>query len=172
MRWRSDGGHGERARRRYVRGLEEASSCVLSSIARTMMFLDIVSHVFHEGEQLQSASVKFEKQSTLERRGIRESQGCSRAQKFAGCRAPTALAAVHRNAGQLPQCQRRGDPPQPRGSCGAGNCACGCRRGEPGQRRGRRVMARTARARGRTRRPNVRVTRRGLRREGTRQVQL
>ena len=41
-------------------------------------------------------------QGTLERSGIRESQGRSRAQDFAGCRSPDALAEVLCNRGQFP----------------------------------------------------------------------
>ena len=41
-------------------------------------------------------------QSTLERRGIRESQGRSRAQELAGCRDRGALAEVRSNPGQPP----------------------------------------------------------------------
>ena len=69
-------------------------------------------------------------QSTLERRGIWESRGCSRAQELAGCRAPKALAAARRNRGQHPQYQGRGHQLQLRGRCDEGKCAYGRRPGE------------------------------------------
>ena len=61
--------------------------------------------------------------STVGRWSTREPQGRSGTQELAGCRASGALAEVRCNPGQLSKYQRRGYQLQPRGCCGAGNCA-------------------------------------------------
>ena len=96
------------------------------------MFFDILSHVFPEVDQLQSASEVFEKNCRLYRALSNEEVSENLKVAIVHKNLQDAELRKHwlRSTATLDN-QRRGHQLQMRGSCGAENCAHGRRSGEP-----------------------------------------